>query len=164
MGNAKLVCTFKLPLFCSTECSTVQTAKQSCELLLKVHAITDLRAYTLTRAPWRSSTQSSITVNSRPQVIASHICPIEERIPISQFSPQARVYRLSRRRHYSCAFLSHSASYETYWDLGLHGIAPAHGCEKAGSLLQYRSRCTCMYACLLSAGRTILTFQFRGAS
>src|SRR6266566_861444 len=60
--------------FLSTECSTVQTAKQSCELLLKVHAITDLRAYTLTRVPWRSSTQSSITVNSRPQVIAFHVC------------------------------------------------------------------------------------------
>jgi hypothetical protein len=89
---------------------------------------------------------------------------MEESIPISQFSPQARVYRLFRRRHHSCAFLSHSASYETYWDLGLHGIAPAHGCEKAESLLQYRSRCTCMYACPLSAGRTILTFQFRGTS
>jgi hypothetical protein len=61
--------------FLSTESSTVQTAKQSCELLLKVHAITDLHAYTLTRVPWRSSTQSSITVNSRPQVIAFHICP-----------------------------------------------------------------------------------------
>jgi hypothetical protein len=90
--------------------------------------------------------------------------PMEEWILMSQFSPQARVYGLFRRRHHSCAFLSHSASYETYWDLGLHGIAPAHGCEKAGSLLQHRSRCTCMYACPLSAGRTILTFQFRGAS
>ena len=61
--------------FLSAECSTVQTAKQSCELLLKVLAITDLRVYTLTRVHWRSSTQSSITVNSRLQVIAFHICP-----------------------------------------------------------------------------------------
>jgi hypothetical protein len=73
--NARLVCTFKLSLYCSTERSTVQTAKQSCELLLKVHPIIDLRAYTLTRVPRRSLTQSSITVNSRPQVIAFRICP-----------------------------------------------------------------------------------------
>ena len=89
--------------------------------------------------------------------------PLEEWILISQFSPQARVYRLCCRRHHSCAFLSHSASYETYWNIGLHGIAPAHGCEKAGSLLQYRSRCTRMYAYPLFAGRAILTFRFRGA-
>ena len=90
--------------------------------------------------------------------------PMEERNPISQFSPQAREYRLFCRRHHSGAFLSYSASCETYWNSGLYGITPAHGCEKARSLLQYRSRCTRMYACPLSAGRTILTFQCRGAS
>lgn len=114
MVNAKSVwALYRIFLF-DTEYATVQTAKQSCELLLKVQFCLGDLFLRADLCP--SKIIDSILDYSKLEASGNCFSPLypEQQAQIPQISPQARSHRLLHRRPHSCEFRCPSRYYKRH--------------------------------------------------